>query len=48
MTNLLKKRKIVLSAFADMGATPKQIAVEKMKTLDPNYVEEWLAVIVSK
>ena len=45
MTNLLQKRKIVLAAFKQMGATPKQMATEKIKTLDPDYVQGWLETI---
>lgn len=48
MTNLIKKRKTVLEAFLSMGATPQQMAIEKKKTLNPEYVQEWIAVVSSK
>lgn len=45
MSKLIEKRNIVLRAFEDMGASPSQLFIEKIKTIDPGYVQSWLACI---
>ena len=45
MTKLIKKRKLVLSAFLEMGGTPRQMLIEQIKTLSPAYVQGWLETI---
>ena len=46
MAEFLRKRKIVLQMFSDMGASKQDIVKERLLTLDAYYVEEWFSLIV--
>ena len=46
MAEFLRKRKIVLQMFSDMGANKQQMVEERILTLDEYYVEDWFSLIV--
>jgi hypothetical protein len=46
MAEFLRKRNAVLDMFRDMGASEEELKQESLKTFNPEYTDDWFAMIL--